>query len=94
MLILRAENLAHTGVAHAFFGRKGGVSEGIYASLNCGPGSKDAPDAVRGNRSRALGALCPDHAVLLTLYQTHGAETVTVNAPCPQHTLLFRRRQG
>ena len=81
MLILRAENLVHTGVAHAFFGRKGGVSEGIYASLNCGPGSKDAPDAVQENRSRALGALCPDRAALVTLYQTHGAEAVTVNAP-------------
>ncbi len=56
MLILRAENLVHTGVAHAFFGRKGGVSEGIYASLNCGPGSKDAPDAVQEKIAAARSA--------------------------------------
>ena len=42
MLKLRAANLASLpGTAHGFFGRTGGVSEGIYASLNCGPGSGD-----------------------------------------------------
>ena len=34
------------GIGHGFFTRNGGVSEGIYASLNCGFGSDDAPDRV------------------------------------------------
>ena len=40
------------GIAHGFFTRRGGVSEGIYASLNCGPGSKDDRTAVTENRRR------------------------------------------
>ena len=40
------------GVAHGFFGRQGGVSEGIYASLNCGYGSGDDAARVRENRTR------------------------------------------
>ncbi len=45
------------GVAHAFFGRTGGVSSGLYASLNCGPGSADAREAVVENRRRAASVL-------------------------------------
>ncbi|MFZ5721794.1 MAG: laccase domain-containing protein, partial [Pseudomonadota bacterium] len=41
------------GLRHAFFTRQGGVSEGIYASLNVGAGSNDAPAAVAENRRRA-----------------------------------------
>ena len=54
-------NLKAPGIAHGFFGRDGGVSTGIYASLNCGPGSRDAPR--RGGREsppgrRGAGARC------------------------------------
>ena len=45
------------GVRHAFFGREGGVSRGIYASLNAGPGSNDDPEAVNENRRRIAAAL-------------------------------------
>ena len=45
------------GVRHAFFTREGGVSEGLYASLNCGLGSNDEADRVAENRRRALAAL-------------------------------------
>ena len=41
------------GVQHRFFTRQGGVSEGLYSSLNCGYGSGDQPDNVRENRRRA-----------------------------------------
>lgn len=77
---LHAENLsAVDGMAHGFFGRAGGVSQGIYASLNCGPGSDDAPEAVKDNRRRALQALAGDRAAkLLTLNQNHTAEVLTV----------------
>jgi hypothetical protein len=80
MLILRAKVLSDAGgTAHGFFGRTGGVSEGIYASLNCGPGSKDAPAHVTENRRRALAALGGTR--LVTLYQVHSASAVTVTEP-------------
>jgi YfiH family protein len=77
MLILRAASLASPHIAHGFFGRQGGVSEGVYATLNCGPGSKDLREAVLENRRRATAALAPD-TKLVTLYQIHSAEAVTV----------------
>jgi polyphenol oxidase len=76
----RAENLAREpGLAHGFFSRRGGVSKGVYASLNCGPGSKDDPTAVAQNRARALAALAPQ-AKLVTLAQIHGATIHQVTA--------------
>ena len=81
MLVLRAENLSTVnGIAHGFFGRTGGVSQGLYASLNCGPGSKDDRGAVIENRKRATAALSHD-ARLVTLYQIHSADAVTVTEP-------------
>src|ERR1700686_1626591 len=77
MLKLSADNLkSASGIAHAFFGRSGGVSTGLYASLNCGPGSNDDRDRVIENRRIALAALGSSNSRLLTLYQVHGAETV------------------
>lgn len=64
---------------HGFFTRAGGSSTGIYAGLNCGPGSDDAPEAVAANRTavaKALGA-----AELLTLHQVHSPDVVTITAP-------------
>jgi YfiH family protein len=80
MLILNCVNLSTPQIAHGFFGRQGGVSDGIYASLNCGPGSKDSRDAVMENRRRASQALFPA-ARLVTLYQIHSADAVTVEEP-------------
>jgi len=59
------------GIRHAFFTRQGGVSTGMYDSLNLGRGSKDAPEDVAENRRRAAAHFGqgPDH--LLTGYQTH-----------------------
>jgi YfiH family protein len=67
----RAANLEGLkGVANGFFGREGGVSQGIYASLNCGPGSRDDPAHVQENRARVTAALQP-RAQLVTLAQIH-----------------------
>src|SRR5580692_6257494 len=66
----RSANLDGDGIVHGFFGRSGGVSRGLYESLNCGPGSRDAPEAVRENRARVVAALAPD-ATLVTLSQIH-----------------------
>jgi hypothetical protein len=68
------------GVRHGFFTRAGGVSHGIYASLNGGVGSHDDRARVLENRGRVAQALgvAPDR--LATPYQVHGAEAVTVAA--------------
>jgi purine-nucleoside/S-methyl-5'-thioadenosine phosphorylase / adenosine deaminase len=71
------ELAALPGLAHGFFTRRGGVSEGIYASLNCGVGSGDRPEAVQENRARVarhLGA-----RQLMTAYQVHGVTAVVVD---------------
>jgi YfiH family protein len=67
---LEAQNLMGGGIAHGFFGREGGVSQGIYASLNCGPGSKDDPEAVIQNRRLVADALAPG-VRLISLAQVH-----------------------
>jgi YfiH family protein len=79
MQFLTAENLKDPRLAHGFFGRPGGVSAGVYAGLNCGPGSGDDRDAVMENRRRAMDAL--GGATLVTCYQVHSATAVTVTAP-------------
>ncbi len=80
MLILRAHNLDVPHIAHGFFGRQGGVSEGIYASLNCGPGSGDERAKVIENRRRVTATLGPD-VRLVTLYQIHSSTAVNVTSP-------------
>jgi YfiH family protein len=69
------------GVRHGFFTRKGGVSSGIYASLNCGPGSRDDPANVAENRARVAELLGAEPAGLLTLFQKHSADVVTADKP-------------
>jgi len=69
---------ALAGVPHGFYGRRGGVSAGLFASLNTGLGSSDQPAHVRENRARALAHLAPDGATLVTLYQVHSARVVSV----------------
>ena len=68
-------------VRHGFFGRAGGVSNGLYRSLNCGYGSGDDPEAVRENRARAAAACELAQATLCSTYQVHSAEAVVVTAP-------------
>lgn len=80
MLILHARNLSLPRVVHGFFGRLGGVSDGIYASLNCGPGSGDDRAKVIENRRCAMQALGAE-ARLVTLYQIHSAKAVIVTQP-------------
>jgi len=69
--------VAMAGIRHAFFTRHGGVSDGIYASLNGGVGSNDVPAHVAENRARMAQAVGvgPDH--LLTAYQIHSPDVVT-----------------
>lgn len=78
----KAPNLETPGLRHGFFGRAGGVSTGGYASLNTGPGSNDAAEAVRENRARCITALSADKG-LVTAYQIHSAIVHIVDAPWP-----------
>jgi YfiH family protein len=69
------------GVRHGFFTRVGGVSEGIYAGLNTGPGSSDQPAQVMENRKRAARWLGVEPERLLTAYQVHSAAALTTAGP-------------
>ena len=68
------------GVQHRFFTRRGGVSAGLYSSLNCGYGSGDPPDNVRENRRRAAATFDLAESELLTLHQIHSTDVLTVAA--------------
>lgn len=78
--IIRAPVLAD--IRHGFLGRRGGVSTGIVGGLNVGLGSRDDPLAVAENRRLAAEAVAPGGR-LVTVYQTHSADAVTVTAPLP-----------
>jgi YfiH family protein len=79
---LQATNLAALpGIRHAFFTREGGVSEGIYASLNAGVGSDDDPAKVAENRARMAKAVGVTPERFLTAYQIHSPDVVVAETP-------------
>jgi len=78
--VLTSKLLDLPGVRHAFFTRQGGVSAGIYASLNAGAGSNDDPDAVAENRRRAGAHL---GGTLVTAYQVHSATALVADGDWP-----------
>lgn len=80
--MLQAPSLGKlAGIRHGFFTRTGGVSQGVYATLNGGVGSDDAPDSVAENRARMARALGVAADRLITPYQIHSPEVATVDAP-------------
>jgi YfiH family protein len=81
--VIQMEELAVGGVSHAFYTRRGGVSRGLYTSLNCGFGSGDDPAHVAANRARTLAALdlAPDS--LVTCHQHHSAEVAVIDGAEP-----------
>jgi YfiH family protein len=92
--IIRARALE--GVPHGFLGRRGGLSTGIHAGLNVGLGSDDDAEAVQANRRLAAEAVLPGGA-LVTLYQIHSADAVTVLGPLdgrPEGDALVTDRPG
>jgi len=68
-------------IRHAFFTRRGGVSQGIYASLNGGIGSSDAPERVKENRRRMAEALEVAPDALISVHQVHSPDAVLVEGP-------------
>jgi YfiH family protein len=79
--MIHAPSLSFPNIRHAFFTRAGGVSQGIYESLNGGIGSKDAPENVRENRARMAAALgvAPTH--LVSCFQIHSPNVVVAEVP-------------
>jgi polyphenol oxidase len=80
--VLRSTKLGD--IPHGFLGRRGGVSTGIFSSLNCSLGSDDDREHVLENRRRAVAAVLPGSA-LSRVYQIHSADVVTVTEPIDQH---------
>ena len=80
--MLQAPSLATLArIRHAFFTRSGGVSQGVYVSLNGGVGSNDAPEKVAENRTRMAAALGVTPDRLLTAYQIHSPDVVVADEP-------------
>lgn len=78
---LQHQSLLIPGLAHGFFTRNGGVSTGVYTSLNGGVGSQDEPGCVQENRSRMAATLGIAAARLLVPYQIHSVDVVAVSEP-------------
>ena len=68
-------------VRHGFFGRAGGVSTGVYKSLNCGPGSGDQPESVSENRKRVCLTLGGSPDRLASPRQIHSSRAVATDKP-------------
>lgn len=85
-------------MSHAFFTRRGGVSRGLYDSLNVGIGSGDDPDAVRENRRRAAAAVGANPDALATCYQIHSATVRVAERPWgadrPEGDAVVTAREG
>jgi YfiH family protein len=81
MMLHASSFTALPGIRHAFFTREGGVSEGFYASLNGGQGSKDRPEHVTENRARMAAALGVAPERFITAYQIHSPDVIVAEDP-------------
>ena len=87
------------GIRHGFMTRAGGVSEGIYDSLNCGLGSDDEQARVLENRRRVLEMVGIPAKTLLTAYQVHSPDVLVVEeewreGPRPKVDALVTTRKN
>jgi len=80
-IALQHQSLVLPGIRHGFFTRQGGVSTGIYASLNGGQGSQDDPAHVRENRGLMADALGVPRECFISCYQVHSPDVATVSTP-------------
>lgn len=78
---LTHELLDDESVAHGFFTKNGGVSTGLYSSLNCGVGSQDKTENVIENRARVAATLDTKPEKLLTLHQIHSDKCIFIDEP-------------
>jgi purine-nucleoside/S-methyl-5'-thioadenosine phosphorylase / adenosine deaminase len=80
-MTIESDALSLPGIRHGFFTRSGGVSDGVYASLNIGLGSRDDPARVIENRGRVADAMGVPRDCLVTPWQYHSDVTLTVERP-------------
>lgn len=83
------------GIRHGFFTRKGGVSGGIYNSLNVGRGSQDDPAHIEENRRRVCAHLQAE--TLITAYQSHSTAVALIDDPTqetPKADALITQKRG
>jgi purine-nucleoside/S-methyl-5'-thioadenosine phosphorylase / adenosine deaminase len=97
--MIRLSLLDDPRLRHGFFTREGGVSTGVFASLNCSLGSGDALADVAENRRRAMAALGLGLDKLVTCRQIHGIDVVTVERPWddadrPRADAMVTRQRG
>lgn len=88
-----------TIISHQFFSRRGGISAGVYAGLNCGAGSSDEPTNVVENKKIAMASLGVDEKMLATLYQIHSADVINITTMAqlsdkPQADAMVTRLSG
>jgi polyphenol oxidase len=99
-MMLQATTLSGLpGIRHGFSTRRGGVSDGVYASLNCGLGSNDSLINVVRNRAIVAEAVGVAPSQLVNAYQVHSAEVAPVEEPwtpgeAPRADALVTRRGG
>jgi hypothetical protein len=80
--MLQAPSLSKLpGIRHGFFTRQGGVSDGVYESLNGGVGSEDSPAKVVENRARMAQSIGVTPERFLTCYQIHSPQVVVAETP-------------
>ena len=87
------------GLRHAFFTRDGGVSDGIYESLNGGLGSNDDHARVVENRRRMAGQMGVSPAYFLGVHQTHSPDVMVASGPWqgtarPRADAIVTRTEG
>jgi polyphenol oxidase len=85
IIAIESQELSLPGIRHGFFTRQGGVSGGLYASLNGGLGSHDGADNVAQNRARMAAALGVTPDRLLTAHQIHSPDAVVADEAWPAH---------
>ena len=79
--MISASDLQLPGIAHGFFTREGGHSQGIFTSLNCGLGSGDDIETVKKNRALVAADLGIANDHLVSSYQVHGTDVAVVTGP-------------
>jgi YfiH family protein len=86
------------GLRHAFFTRDGGVSDGLYGSLNGGLGSNDDPGKVAENRRRMAERIGVTPENFLSAWQVHSPDAVVATRPWqgerPRADAIVTRAEG
>ncbi len=77
--MIKSEKLSRLkNIKHGFFNKNGGVSVGIYKSLNCGLGSKDNPNKIRKNLSIVKKKISKRSREIYLVHQRHSNKFIYI----------------